>query len=166
MGPDRLNPKLLRSSEPDNLRPWTSADLIRTVVCNAVGLFVVFISWDQASAQTAVRSELTWFELGLLGLSIAGIGNALWVLSGRRNVGLARVALFPGRPGPRRPRPTDPDRPDVAHTDLSEHVLVAAANMTRYHRTDCPLVQGKQVSAKTLGRHRTSGRMACELCTP
>ena len=44
--------------------------------------------------------------------------------------------------------------------------LVAGADMTRFHRADCPLVAGKRVSAAGREAHVRAGRGACGVCLP
>jgi hypothetical protein len=51
-----------------------------------------------------------------------------------------------------------------ATADVDE--LVAAANMTRYHRPACPLASGKVVQTAAVGRHRQAGRRPCGVCLP
>lgn len=158
----RLDPTELRTRHPAGLRPWTSPDLIRTTVCNAIGLLLIVASWYQASGQTLVRAELTWFELGLVGVAVAGAGNALWLLNGRRQVGLARIQVLPGTNS--RPERTLSLPHRSAGPGSAE--LVSAPNMTRYHRSDCPLVAGKPVKPILVRQPGRAKRTPCELCEP
>src|SRR5947199_77054 len=44
--------------------------------------------------------------------------------------------------------------------------LVAAPNMTRYHRRACPLAAGKTVRPATRAAHERAGRRPCGVCQP
>lgn len=159
-----LSPAALRAAGADGFGPWTSADLVRTAVCNAVGLLMVGVSWDQAAGQTLIRNELFWLELGLLGVAVAATGNALWILSGRRHVGLARTVVLPHRRP--RPAPAGPARSAQAADPGGNTDLWAGPTMTRYHRPDCPFLQDKAAQPASREDHQAAGRMPCELCEP
>jgi hypothetical protein len=47
-----------------------------------------------------------------------------------------------------------------------DEVFVAADNMTRYHRSSCPAVVGKDVSPAAEEKHLSLGRTPCGLCLP
>jgi hypothetical protein len=44
--------------------------------------------------------------------------------------------------------------------------LVAAPDMTRYHRPDCAFTAGKAVSAASAADHAAAGRRPCGVCRP
>jgi hypothetical protein len=146
--------------ESRGIPPWTSAELSRVVVSNAVGLGLIGISWYQVAGQLTTRDQLAWLNVGILGVAIAGVANALWLLRGRRNVGLARVMVLPDVP----PRAAASWNNRLAE-DL-ENQPVASAAMTRYHRPSCPLVDGKTTTAASRRDHERAGKIPCELCEP
>lgn len=147
-------------------RPWTSPDLVRLAVGNVIGLILVFIAWDQSAGQVTVRQELTWFEVGVVGIGVAGLANGVWLLNGRRQVGEERVAGLGGRPGPTRRRARDNDDGPHLAVPPAGHTLVAGDGMTRFHRSDCLLVTGKRVRAADVATHQAQGRSPCEVCSP
>lgn len=146
--------------ESRGVPPWTSAELSRVMLSNALGLVLIAVSWYQVAGQLTTRDELAWLNLGILGVAIAGVSNAMWLLRGRRNVGLARVMVLPDVP--RRTRSAWSDR----RVDDREETPVASAAMTRYHRPDCPLVDGKKTTATSRRAHERAGKIPCELCEP
>jgi len=146
--------------ESRGIPPWTSAELSRVVLSNALGAVLIGISWYQVAGQLTTRDELAWLNVGILGVAIAGISNAMWLLRGRRNIGLARVMILPDVP----PRSATHWSDRLAE-DL-ENQPVASAAMTRYHRPSCPLVEGKQTSAMSRRDHERAGKIPCELCEP
>jgi hypothetical protein len=146
--------------ESRGIPPWTSAELSRVVLSNALGLVLIGISWYQVAGQLTTRDQLAWLNVGILGIAVAGVSNALWLLRGRRNVGLARVLVLPDVP--RRSASAWTER---LAEDL-ENQPVANAAMTRYHRPSCPLVEGKQTTAASRRDHERAGKVPCELCEP
>ncbi|HEX3705854.1 MAG TPA: hypothetical protein VHV76_04415 [Mycobacteriales bacterium] len=142
------------------LRPWTPPLLSRLITFNAIGLVLIVVSWYQVSGDLTVRDQLAWFNVGVVGLIVSGVGNGYWLLSGRSHIGRARMMVLP----PRAKRPGDGWGDRLAE-DL-ENRPVAAAAMTRYHRPSCPMVAGKQTAATTRRAHERAGRLPCELCEP
>jgi hypothetical protein len=146
--------------ESRGIPPWTSTELSRVVLANALGLAMIAISWYQVADQLTSRDELAWLNVGIVGVAIAGVANGMWLLRGRRNIGIARVMVLPDVPG--RAASAWPNR---LAEDL-DNASVASAEMTRYHRPSCPLVEGKNVTAAPRRQHERVGRVPCELCEP
>jgi hypothetical protein len=146
--------------ESRGIPPWTSAELSRVVLSNALGAVLIAISWYQVAGQLTTRDELAWLNVGILGVAVAGVSNAMWLLRGRRNIGLARVMILPDVPPRSATRWSDRLSEDL------ENQPVASAAMTRYHRPSCPLVEGKRTSATSRRDHERAGKIPCELCEP
>jgi hypothetical protein len=142
------------------LRPWTAPLLSRLIGFNVVGFVLIAVSWYQVSGDVVLRDQLAWFNVGIVGLIVSGVGNGYWLLSGRSHVGRARMMVLPTRAT----RPRDGWGERLAE-DL-ENRPVATPAMTRYHRPSCPMVAGKQTAATTRRAHETAGRLPCELCEP
>src|SRR5579862_9341127 len=79
--------------ESRGIPPWTSAELSRVLVANFVGLILIAVSWFQVAGQLTSRDQLAWLNVGIVGVAVAGVSNGLWLLRGRRNIGLARVMV-------------------------------------------------------------------------
>lgn len=149
---DELNPNSLGRREQTKWHPWRADDVTRAVLGQLVGAALMIASWFEASGQVTVRGELTWLNLGLVGLIVCGVSNALWLLQGRRNVGTARVVLLP-----------DPATSTAAgsYTASSDaRVAVKAHGVIMFHRPDCPLIQGKP----TVARGARNNRVPCQVC--
>lgn len=160
LGSGALSLERVVRRESRGIPPWTSNELTQVVISNAVGLVLIAVSWYQVAGQLTTRDELAWLNVGVVGIAIAGVANAMWLLRGRRNIGLARVMVLPDVP-PRAKTAWD----DRLSEDL-DNSPVAGATMTRYHRPSCPLVEGKSVRAGSRRDHERAGKLPCELCEP
>ena len=74
--------------------PWAGRDLVVVVVLNLVGVGAIVGGWLWASGRTVLADQFAGANLTVGGLIVAGAGNIVWLLSGRRAVGRAKVALF------------------------------------------------------------------------
>lgn len=142
------------------LRPWTAPLLSRLITFNVIGFMLVAMSWYQVSGEVAVRDQLAWFNVGVVGLIVSGIGNGSWLLSGRSHIGRARMMVLPPR------AKSASSGWDARLAEDLENRPVAGLAMTRYHRPSCPMVAGKQTTATTRRAHERAGRTPCELCEP
>jgi hypothetical protein len=140
--------------------PWRIGDLILTYLVNVAGLILILVGWFEASGNLTIHDQIPWLNLGVTGIIVAGAGNVLWLLTGRRAVGELRRRLTVRLPGAG-PASTSGPEPDTALG-----ALVTGTAMTRYHRADCPLVKGKPVTAAEEDRHLEAGRVACDVCLP
>jgi hypothetical protein len=155
-----------KRDEPGSGRfdPWTVELVVRVVVLNAAALAVVGAAAYQANAAVTVRTQLAWLNVSVAGLVCAGVTNAAWLLHGRRVLVAARRGLFGGTqfaPGDASTRETM-----YPETRGRGGLFVSGANMTRYHRIDCPLAVGKELRGADRARHERAGRRACEACRP
>jgi hypothetical protein len=135
---------------------WPAERAARLVLTNVVSLLVLVAAAYEAHGAETTRVALAWFNAGLVALMVAAVTDGLWVLSGRRAVVLARVAVLPG-PVTAPTRSREPATPSA---------LVAGPRMTRYHRPSCPLVSGKTVRIQSKDAHERAGRRPCDTCEP
>jgi hypothetical protein len=127
---------------------WARTDLVLIVAANVVGAVLILIGWLGSSDALTLSDSVDWLKVGIVGVIFAGICNGLFLLRGRRAVGLARRAVL----GIPRTRPIG--------TDTAAPALVALAGSTRVHVPTCPMVLGKPVQPAT------DDLQPCELCRP
>jgi hypothetical protein len=140
--------------------PWSSEHVAFLLVANGLGAAIIAAGWYQASAAVALRSQLSWLELCVAGLLLAGTANALWLLRGRQAVTLGRMAVLSAR----QRAELFPIAAPEAHASTVPPSLVWVAGTTRYHRPDCLLVAGKEATGLLEGD--TADLQACEACEP
>ncbi len=129
---------------------WARTDLALVVGANVVGLVLIVVGWLGSSDALTLNGSVDWLKVGIVGVIFAGVCNGLFLLRGRRAVGLARRAVL-GVPRDRR----------VVVVD-EPVALVARPGGRRIHRAGCPMVAGKSVeTVPTVG-----DRVPCELCRP
>jgi hypothetical protein len=141
--------------------PWQVGDLLLLYLANVGGLLLIVVAWFEASGAVSQDAQILWLDVGIVGVIVAGAGNVLWLLTGRRGVGELRRALTPALMA-RFAEPSAEAAPAVPATDPGQ--LVAGADMTRYHRADCLLVVGKEVRLAPEETHYARGRRACQVC--
>jgi hypothetical protein len=147
-------------SEPAGA-PWRVGDLLSVVLVNLIGLVLIVAGWYVAHNTTEPARHLLATNIAIGGLVIALIANAVWVLSGLREVGQLRRHLLDTHVAF-----SLAQQASVNSTAPDDEVLVATPEMTRYHRPGCPAVQGKHVQPASASRHADDGRRPCGICEP
>jgi hypothetical protein len=150
--------------------PWVVSDLLLLYLANVAGLLLILVAWFEASGAVDLNAQIVWLNVGAIGVIVAGSGNVLWLLTGRRGVGELRQALTPALSahfaqvgeltGGGTVAPTTSFEPRVEDPGL----FVSGADMTRYHRPECLLVRDKEVRAAPATRHRARGLQPCQVC--
>jgi hypothetical protein len=140
--------------------PWERRDSVFFGFAGVLGFAVIVIAWYGASTTLTAGDGWVWFNVGLGGLALAGIADAVWFLRGRRAVGIARALILPGVLGP------EESQPDARPEWSDGRRLVAGAGMSRFHRTDCAFVGGRALEAASRSDHLLAGLQPCEVCEP
>lgn len=150
--------------------PWTVEDLMRTYLGNAIGLVAVLTSWYGVSGTAVPARSVRWLVVGIAGVIALGTVNGLWLLAGRRAVGERSALVHAGieelLPALSRTPAMSPAVAPVTSvaTDMApEGALVTVAGGTRYHRSDCQLVVGKDL---VRGAEVLAARTPCGVCAP
>lgn len=121
---------------------------------------MLVVAWASASGTASLHQQVLWSVLGVMGLLTIGAAMLSLVSSGRRTVRVRRqrvVERLEQFLSHRSPGSVD----DVALGSA----LVQVAGSSRYHRDDCLLVRGRDVThLAEVGA--TDGRSACEMCKP
>jgi len=139
---------------------WSGRSRTLVAGLSGTGLALMAVGWLRVSGGSSVDTQIAWLDVGVAGLLLSGLANALWLLRGRRSVVRLRVALLPADFG------VAPFDGAVEAVPFERRELVAAASMTRYHRPDCLLVVGKPAAAADRRTHETESRRPCPTCRP
>jgi len=138
---------------------WSGRARRLLVGCCSGGLALMISGWVQLSGGSSVDAQIPWLNVAVSGLLLAGFGNTLWLLRGRRSVADLRTSLLPPTFG-------TTGEPVDAPVPAEQRQLVSAAGMTRYHRPDCLLAAGKPVVGASRRTHEMAGRLPCRTCRP
>ncbi len=118
--------------------PWRLGDAMSLLTLNAVGVALLVTGWFMAGGRLLLHDQVPGANVAIAGIIVAGVGNAVWLLSGRRAVGLRRnvVGAAVEERYRSRPRPT---------------AVVAAE---------------RRVAANKRETHEARGRTPCGVCRP
>ena len=142
----------------ERFRPWSAEHLARLFVSQLTAFTVIMVAWYQTSGTGLVQRQLAWLGVSVVGLLVAGAGNALWLLRGLRRIQLTQRAVLPATTRPRfEPLPRESG---------TVPLLVSGAALTRYHLAGCALVAGKETFDASRPRHESAERRPCEVCRP
>jgi hypothetical protein len=136
--------------------PWSPADGIRWIVIGAAGVVTTAVSWWVADRQDQLNDQIGWATVAVVGFAIAGYANISWLLQGRFAIVQRRDSLLPDEVAIE--AASDP----LAHGDA----LVAAPELTRFHRSTCPLAHGKGWGPVTVAAAHRAGQEPCGVCRP
>jgi hypothetical protein len=137
-------------------RPWTAADAVRSTAVLAGGAVLLGVAWFGAATKKAVEGQVGYGVAGVIGVCIMFAGGVLWLMSGRRSVGV-RVRRLLGEP-PRARAGLEPTPPAGG--------LVAGDGVAHFHRTTCPMAQGRPWPVSAREHHERAGRRPCGICRP
>lgn len=145
---------------------WGSDDVVRWVGTSAVGLVLYAVAWYLASGQAHSAAQMGPVNLGVAGLVVFGVANAMWLMRGHRAVrSRARTsAVSPALPDPPQDRigGISPGAVPIG----SEGVLVAGEEGVHYHRLECPMIHGRDWSPNSRHAHEATGKRPCGICRP
>jgi hypothetical protein len=170
----RTAPARATETTPRGALFWRAEDLLRWGITVGLGGIVIAVAWYICSGDATFGQQVGPADAAVAGLLVAGVGNATWLLKGRRALGERRRALLPDVAPPeatdvdlatehQAPSLTTAETPAVAEAGL----LVAGEGMERYHRADCALAAGRTGwKAMTRHQHESEGRRPCGVCQP
>lgn len=148
--------------------PWTRADLGLCGLLVALGLVLWFLGWYGASDKVVEGDQVVFVNLAAAGTLLAGAGFVNWFLHGRRAIRDRRRRLILVRSRQLRPgfqRPVA-DAQTVLRPRSSSAVLVAAAGLARFHRSDCALAVGRDWPTGDRTTFERAGQRPCGVCLP
>lgn len=150
--PARRVPARAQHAPVRTFGPWTLRECRALAVIHVVALAVIVGSYWKSSGQAHPADQLTWLNLSVVAMLVAGGADALFFARGHRAAARVRRALFV--PAPTVGPAPAPDR------------WVAIRGGRRFHRSDCAFVAGKPAADDTRTAHEAAGRVACEVCRP
>ena len=137
--------------------PWQRRDRSLLAALGALGFGLLAVSWTGVSGTTRFSTQVAWVNVGGAGLLAVILGCALFVKAGRRQV-VRRLNVAPFV------RRTVSVNGPAAGASGGLESFVWATGMNRYHRSDCPAVQGKSVMSAGADAHEAEGRRPCGMC--
>lgn len=134
--------------------PWSRLDALRSALLIAVGAVLWLLGWHWVSGRPAMHDQIVPLNLAIVGLVLAGAGQAAWFLTGRRAVRRLRDALLGTSVKP------------ALHSLAHAHRDLVAGGERFFHRLDCALLTGRHWSPQTRESQMAAGRVPCGVCTP
>lgn len=120
---------------------------------NVGALAVLVASAQQAARHDVVTAQYGWLSVAVTAAIAALVADGAVLLFHRRRLAVTHRAL---------------ELAAAVAPSTADHVgpLVALPSGTRYHRPDCVLVSGRDLSEAARSDHETAGRRACRACLP
>ena len=138
--------------------PWRLGDALSLLSLNTVGLVLVLAGWYVAAGRLLFHDQVAGANVAVAGIIVAGAGNGVWLLTGRRALGLRRRTVAGDIERQYRGRP----RPVTEQTTM----FVASKGMTRYDRPTCVFAAARPVVARHRQTHEAQGKTRCGVCRP
>jgi hypothetical protein len=146
--------------------PWTSDNVVRLLVLDLGALTLIIASWYLISGSTSLREQMAWLKLALIGLALSGVANGLWLMSGRRAIGLARVQVLGRLQSAVGAERVDQEQMIDSQAVPRDDTVFVGARMSRFHRRGCPLAHGRELTGASRAELVDRGYQPCELCEP
>jgi len=138
---------------------------------NGVGAACIVGNWWRAADTTNLSSNLSSAGLAIVGVIVAGLTNALWLLTARGAIARRRLRL-----SSRVARWATPLESPALHVAVPSAAtsrphapaprLIAVDGATLYHRPGCPLVTRKRTAVAEVEAHESNGLRPCGVCEP
>ena len=154
---------------------WRPEDFMRWVISIGAGGIVLVVSWYVCAGDASFYRQIGPLDAAVAGLILAGLGNAMWLLRGRRNIGERRRALLPDMAvaraideavGELRELAVGPGVGVSADLRAEQRLLVAGDGLARFHRPGCALAAGRNWTGANRQAHLDLGRQPCGVCRP
>jgi hypothetical protein len=138
---------------------------------NGIGAACIVANWWRAADTSDLSANLSSAGVAIVGVIVAGLTNALWLLTARGAVARRRLRLSARVAGWVAPLDSPAPRvavaaPAPARPQPSAPRLIAVEGATLYHRPDCPLVTRKRTAVAGVETHEANGLRPCGVCEP
>jgi hypothetical protein len=150
----------MRSSAVRVSHPWPEHSLILWALLSGIGVALLVAGWIQVRNESVYAKQVAGINMAIVGVLAVGAGAIPMLLTGRRSVGVRRLAVL----GDLRGMPVRASA--GAAGDWTSRNLVAGGGLRRFHRAGCTLAQGRNWSAASREEHERAGRVACGVCQP
>ena len=135
--------------------PWTLDDFARLARFEIPSFIVIVSCFVGAKHTDTWDNQLYWIVGAMAAMLLAGAGWTGWLLVGtralrRRQRRLAELTS----------EYAATHRPPAISTELT----VTGPKMTHFHRPDCPLARGRDVTWAPADEHLAEGLTACGVC--
>jgi hypothetical protein len=147
---------------------WSAEDVTRGVLVLAAGGIIIAVSWYVCSGDASFNHQIGPLDAAVSGMLLAGLGNLMWLMRGRRVVGERRRALLP-----------DPEMVAIepvgtvrkvsdlsAQSNDAKKLFLAGEGLVHFHRPECALASDRSWSGATRAEHEEHGRQPCGVCRP
>jgi hypothetical protein len=131
--------------------PWDRQDLVRWTVTVLLGGAASGLAWWLSADRVEFSDQVPYASVGVAGLLVGGYAHLHWLLRGRRAVGVRRLFLL-GQPVVHRSALA------VAGSSAAGPVFLAVDGRARYHRPDCPLLEGRPAMNGSRANHEAAAR--------
>lgn len=132
--------------------PWTLRECRALAVVHVLALAVIVLSYWKSSGQAHPADQLTWLNLSVVAMLVAGGADAFFFARGHRAAARVRRAIFATAP--------------AAGAVAAQAHFVAIEGGRRFHVAGCAFVAGKPLAGAAQSEHEAAGRIACEVCRP
>jgi len=171
----RLASPATTTATPTRRLLWGPDDLLRWAFAIFAGATVIGVAWYVCAGDLSLKQQIGPTDAAVAGLLLSGLGNATWLLRGRRAVGERRRTLLPDPAAQVQrvrqargsvPAPVLPPNSGAAPVIAAE-VFLAGPDMERFHRPNCALAAGRSGwTTMTRQEHMAAGRKPCGVCDP
>lgn len=147
---------------------WSGEMMLRWATTTAVAAVVLLACWAWVSGEGRFQDQRVGLSLAIVATAGSCLVSATLLLSGRRAIGVRRLALLGELPVRTTPvaDASPAARAGLAPDVPSSAVLVASERLVRFHRADCPMAAGRGYAEALYQTHRDAGRLPCGVCRP
>lgn len=159
---ERENKRKDRVSETSISRDslWSGDDLLRWAGLLVIGIGLWAVGWYRSGGVSQLGNQIGDVDLAVVGVTLASVSHAIWLLRGRRAIGERRRLLL-GDPVTSEPQPIAKSS-DVPQAPAR---FVAGDNSRFFHRPGCPMAQGRSWGTEP-GEADLSTQIPCGVCRP
>jgi hypothetical protein len=149
-----------RRAPHDGPEPWARADALVVAIVLMIAVVGLVIGWFGISDTVDLNDQTRWLGFGIGALMLGGFAMVGWLLRGLIRVATLRrevLAVLDRRhPASAAPTPVLTDRQGLG----------TVVGMRRYHRADCQMLAGKDVTLAAATAHVEAGLAPCPICRP